>query len=157
MSLPFQLRRANPEDAAELTQLIYLSKKSNGYDDAFMQACAEELRVTEDDIAASLIWVAEADRLLGSVTLVPHTATLIGEISSFFVHPQAKRQGVGRALWQLVLDAARDAGLTHLRLDADPEAVLFYKAMGFAVIGETPSGSIAGRFLPLMERTVPAQ
>ena len=52
------LRRARPGEAAELTALILASKRSNGYDDAFMAACADELSVSEDDILTNQIWVA---------------------------------------------------------------------------------------------------
>lgn len=152
----FQLRRAQPEDAAELTRLILLSKQSNGYDDAFMAACADELRVTREDIETQMIWVAAEQSLLGVVTLSPDDDPDIGKISSFFVHPDCKRQGVGRALWQIALDAARIADMKKLRFDADPAAVPFYEAMGFATIGQRPSGSIPGRFLPLMELKITA-
>lgn len=150
--MTFRLRRARPRDAAELTQLVYLSKQSNGYDDAFMLACAEELRITPQDIEDSLIWVAEADHLLGCVTMVPSGTK--GEISSFFIHPNSKRKGIGKALWQLVLQEAQTAKITHLTLHADPAAVPFYEVMGFVITGQTPSGSIPGRFLPVMERAV---
>ncbi len=36
------------------------------------------------------------------------------------------------------------------RVGRDPSAVPFYKALGFEVVGEVPSGSIAGRSLPHM-------
>lgn len=142
------VRRAKPQEAAELTALIYASKKSNGYDDAFMTACAEELRLTPEMIEAQLVWVAEDDRLLGCVTLETDAAE--GEVTKFFVASDAKRRGVGRALWDQVLAAAKEQELTRLTLDADPEAVPFYEAMGFRTIGKAPSGSIPGRFLPLM-------
>lgn len=148
------VRRARPEEAVELTKLILLSKQSNGYDDAFMAACVDELSVSAEDIRSDMIWVAVGQTLLGCVTLKPDTASKRGEISSFFVHPESKRQGVGKCLWQTVLHAARGADLTHLRLDADPAAVPFYEAIGFTVIGQKPSGSIPGRFLPLMELTL---
>ena len=144
------LRRARPGEAAELTALILASKRSNGYDDSFMAACADELSVSEDDILTKQIWVADHGRLMGCVTLIPTPPT--GEISSFFIHPEAKRQGVGRTLWEKALTEAQAAELTHLHLDADPEAVPFYEAMGFTTTGQTPSGSIPGRFLPKMER-----
>lgn len=143
------IRRARPEEAAELTALIFASKRSNGYDDAFMAACAEELRVTAEDIETKEVWVAADASVLGCVTLLRENARL-GEVTSFFVHPDAKRQGVGRQLWSRVLSRSRDMGLTRLVLDADPEAVAFYEAMGFAVIGSSPSGSIPGRMLPQM-------
>ncbi len=145
------IRRAVPEDAADLTRIAYLSKQSNGYDDAFMAACADELRITPKDITDDMIWVAETNQPLGCVTLVLNTETRSGQVSSFFIHPESKRQGVGKALWRVVLIAAREQKLQRLHLDADPAAVPFYEAMGFTTVGQKPSGSVPGRFLPLME------
>ncbi|MEN0041906.1 MAG: GNAT family N-acetyltransferase [Pseudomonadota bacterium] len=58
---------------------------------------------------------------------------------------------MGKALWWELLAAARADGLTTLRLDADPFAERFYERLGFRTIGRSPSGSIAGRTIPLME------
>ena len=96
-----------------------------------MAMCADELRVTEDDTRDKLIWVAERQGLEGCAALVPDADGHAGEVTTFFIHPDAKRQGVGLRLWETVLDAARTAGLKRLHLDADPAAVPFYEAMGF--------------------------
>ena len=150
------LRLAHPDEAAALTDLVMRSKQSNGYDDAFMAACADELRVTPARIAKGNFWVAEAGgKLRGCVTLDPDAATGQGTISTFFIDPDAKRQGVGRALWVEVQTAARSLGISLLKLDADPAAVSFYQAMGFQTVREVPSGSIPGRVLPQMELTLP--
>ncbi|MEP5728894.1 MAG: GNAT family N-acetyltransferase [Sulfitobacter sp.] len=150
------IRRACPAEAAELSALIFASKQSNGYDDAFMAQCAKELTLTAQDITDGLIWVAQGDHLMGCVTLEVDETTRHGQISSFFVDPAHKRRGVGQQLWNVVLAAAQERGLFRLRLDADPAAVAFYKAMGFVTIGKTPSGSIPGRFLPIMELQISA-
>jgi len=53
-------------------------------------------------------------------------------------------------LWQKLVERAKAKKLVTLHLDADPFSVPFYKALGFEVVGEVPSGSIAGRSLPHM-------
>ena len=149
------LRLARPDEAEALTDLVMRSKQSNGYDDAFMAACADELRVTPARIAKGNFWVAEAKgKLRGCVTLDPNMATGEGTISTFFIDPDAKRQGVGRALWAEVQTAARSQGMSLLKLDADPAAVSFYQAMGFETVREVPSESIPGRVLPQMDLTL---
>lgn len=142
-----KLRRARGEDAPSLTALVYISKQSNGYDDAFMASCTDELRVTSDDIATTHFLLAEeAPGLpLGCACLTPQ-----GEISAFFIHPDHKRRGIGRKLWAGIMAAAKAQNLARLTLDADPAAVPFYHAMGFEMITEVPSGSIPGRVLPKM-------
>lgn len=142
-----KLRRAQAADAEALTALAYASKQSNGYDDAFMAACVDELRVTPDQIAATHFLLAEdtSGPPLGCACLTPK-----GEISSFYIDPHHQRRGIGRLLWGGIMDAAKAQNLTRLTLDADPAAVPFYSAMGFEVVAEVPSGSIPGRLLPQM-------
>lgn len=141
------IRKALPSEADAISQLIFRSKRSNGYDDAFMDACRTELTVSKADLAGDF-WVAEQNGILGCACLKN------GEVITFFVAPESKRQGVGRALWARLLARAQQLGMKNLQLDADPAAVPFYQSMGFEVVGEVPSGSIAGRMLPLMSRKI---
>lgn len=145
------IRRADPEDAEAITAITLASKQSNGYDDAFIAACVDELRVSEQDIADDYYWVAQdGETLRGCVCLAINAKTQTGIIASFFVDPQSKRRGIGKLLWQTILDTAQNTNLKHLTLDSDPAAVPFYKALGFEIIGQTPSGSIPRRTLPQM-------
>ena len=144
-----KIRRALPQDAPALTALIMASKRSNGYDDAFMAACADELRARPADIENQSYWVAELGHLMGCVCL--NTDGKEGVINTFFIHPDHKRQGIGRALWDQVHQIANAQGLTLLKLDADPAAVPFYEAIGFKTVSQAPSGSIPGRMLPHMQ------
>lgn len=149
------IRRARPEDAAAITALTLASKRSNGYDEAFMAACVEELSVSVEDISRDHYWVAENEGVLrGCVCLTVNAKAQTGVIESFFIDPASKRQGIGRLLWQAALEAAQKANLKHLTLDSDPAAVPFYEALGFEIIGQIPSGSIPGRTLPQMRRMV---
>lgn len=145
------IRKARADEAEALTDLSMRSKQSNGYDDAFMAACRAELTVTPSSMAEDEYWVAETDGLCGCVCLIDNRDGVSGEVHAFFVDPAMKRRGIGRLLWDKVVERAKAKGLTMLHLDADPSAVPFYEAMGFVVGGEAPSGSIAGRMLPRVE------
>jgi GNAT superfamily N-acetyltransferase len=153
-----RIRPAIARDCAELTRLSLRSKQSNGYDEAFMQACQDELSVSDSDLQAGEWWVAEAcdERqyagcadIVGCVCLVSGENSC-GEVSAFFVDPEWQRRGIGRQLWKKVLQRTHAHKVKNIVLDADPHAVPFYQALGFTVIGEKPSGSIAGRMLPHM-------
>ncbi|QUJ75900.1 GNAT family N-acetyltransferase [Sulfitobacter albidus] len=156
MSLPdLILRPARAPDAPGLSDLIYRSKHSNGYDDAFMAACAHELRVTPARLIASTYWLAERGGTpLGCAALRPHTDT-VGEVHAFFIDPDHKRQGIGRLLWRRLHRTAMGQGFASLILDADPAAVPFYEDLGFRWRRDVPSGSIPGRTLPQMTRPLP--
>ena len=145
------IRRAVVGDIAQMTDVIWASKASNGYDVAFMAACRQELRVTAGDLANGHHWLAvNSDQILGTICLRALTAT-DGQIDGLFIAPNGQGRGIGRALWMHAAASARKLGLTRIQLDADPRAVPFYTAMGFSQIGEHPSGSIPGRMLPVME------
>ena len=47
-----RIRRALETEGAALSDLSIRSKQSNGYDDAFMDACRDELAVTPERLRA---------------------------------------------------------------------------------------------------------
>ena len=149
----FTTRQARPDDAELLTDLCMRSKQSNGYDDAFMALCVEELRVTETRLRDEIFMVSEAEGggICGCVSLNIEEDGTTGEVKTFFVDPDWKRQGVGRQLWQALSQTILERQLSKVHLDADPSAVPFYQSLGFEVTGQVPSGSIPGRSLPYME------
>lgn len=147
----FRIRPARPDEGAVLTDLCMRSKQSNGYDDAFMAACREELTVRPEQLRADEYWVAEDDGICGCASLSVDDAARVGQVHTFFVEPTMRGHGIGKLLWRKLLERALFHGLDRVRLDADPNAVRFYESIGFEKIGESPSGSIEGRFIPHMK------
>lgn len=150
-----RIRKARADDADRLTELAVRSKASHGYDDRFMEACRDELRIDRDAIARRDLWVAEMydDRIVGFFGLWPvENATI--EVDPMFVDPAHQGRGIGRDLWRLLEQRARKAKALKIWLDADPNAVGFYRRMGCRVTGEAPSSSIADRVLPRMEKAI---
>ncbi len=142
-----------PDDAEALSELAFRSKASNGYDATFMDACRVELTFSAATMAAGETWLAELDgKLAGFIDV--RLVDGVAEVFAMFVEPDLKRGGVGRALWQQLEIAARSLGANAVMLDADPAAVPFYEAMGCFVVGEAPSGSIPGRTLPRLRKTL---
>ncbi len=102
----------------------------------------------EDTVA---VCVSGADTL-GFYRLVVEGAE--GEVADCFVNPSALRQGVGAALMQHLKEVAVAKGVKRLVLHSDPHAEPFYLSLGYVRFGQSPSGSIPGRYLPLMELTL---
>ncbi|MFJ6851679.1 GNAT family N-acetyltransferase [Streptomyces sp. NPDC091271] len=145
-----ELRPGRPGEAAALTELALRSKAHWGYDEAFMAACRDELTVRPGDTAGGRAVVAEEDgRLLGFTTLAGEPPE--GALAMMFVEPDTIGRGVGRLLFEHTMTQARRLGFVRLTIDADLNAEPFYTAMGAVRIGATPSGSIPGRELPLLE------
>jgi GNAT superfamily N-acetyltransferase len=144
------LRPADPSEADVLTDLCLRSKAVWGYDATFMAKCRAELTLTAADIAAHAIMVAERDgTVVGMAQVALHGAS--AEIDKLFVDPTVLRSGAGRALYDWCIETARKAGAKLITMDADPDAAPFYRRMGALDDGVTPSGSIAGRFLPRLK------
>ncbi len=150
-----RLRPAEIDDVDTLTDVSIRAKQSNGYDDAFMAACRDELTVTVAHLCQGEYWVAfEDDLIIGCASLCPDKDQRSGEVHSFFIDPDHQGRGVGRMIWAKLLERAHAYGMTEVRLDADPNAAPFYEAMGFEVVGDAPSGLIPGRRIPHMVLTL---
>ena len=83
-----------------------------------------------------LLWEGDEPVACGGLrTLAPG----LGEVKRMYVVPAARRRGHARRLLGALEDAAREAGLTRLRLDTNaqqPEALLLYEACGYAEIAD---------------------
>lgn len=142
------VRPARAQEAGELTELALRAKAHWGYDQAFLDRCRPLLTVTDADLFRKRLLVAEDGALLGFAGLAGPPP--VGELTDLWVEPAAIGRGVGRTLFGHAVRAAREAGMTALTIEAEPNAVGFYRAMGAEPAGETPSGLVAGRMLPVL-------
>ncbi len=138
-----RLRDARPDDCLALSALAFASKAHWGYDEAFMDACRAELTVRPGDLARVRVRVAEERGLCG------FHGVERDDLLWFFVAPDEMGRGIGRTLFADACAVARDNGVMTLRIEADPHAAAFYERMGAVRAGDVPSGSVAGRRLPL--------
>ncbi|WP_375691416.1 GNAT family N-acetyltransferase [Pseudooceanicola sp. LIPI14-2-Ac024] len=145
MALVF--RRARAEDLGALSALCLRSKAHWGYDAAVMRACEAELTLRPVELLHCDVGLAARDGVLVAVAQVDPRA---GELDKLFVAPGAMGQGLGRAMMAWAAAAARLRGLHALRIAADPGAEHFYIGLGAERVGRVASGSIPGRFLPLL-------
>ena len=56
---------------------------------------------------------------------------LFAGIEDLYVRPEARRQGVGRALTEAVGERCRARGASYVEVQTDDEAAAFYEAAGF--------------------------
>lgn len=135
-----------------LTRLCHESKAHWGYDAAFMAASRAALTVSEAEIAAGGVLVAEqAGAIVGVVTVEAMDAPGTCEIGKLFVAPGVLRQGLGRALMAAAVDLARARGFARMEILADPNAAAFYESLGARFVRDAPSDAIPGRTLPLYD------
>ncbi len=145
------VRAIGPDYASKVTEIALKGKAHWGYDDAFMEKCREELTYREKTFETKAVFGAFREgRLVGFFALKEKNPRT-GNLDDLFILPEHIGAGIGRALMDRCLEESRKRGWTRLIVDSDPFAEGFYRKMGFRRIGEAPSGSIPGRFLPLME------
>lgn len=149
-----RLRPPAPGEGPALSELCLRSKAVHGYDAVFIEACRDELSV---EAANPDVIVAEQDgRAVGVAEI--SLADGVAELKKLFVEPDRHGRGLGRGLLDWAKERAIAQGARCIRLDADPGAVPFYEKMGAVKIGESPSDSVPGRFLPRFElRLKPAE
>ena len=148
------LRNAAPSDASSIAAIsievwigTYLKRGVNGL---FADYAVAEFTTakTERLIAdpAHFILVSEnAEGLDGFIRLTSGSAAPVAgcsdtEIATFYVQPRHHGQGIGRRLLNGALDHCRAQGVGSLWLTTNAEnapAIAFYRAQGFAHVGET--------------------
>ncbi|NNE24746.1 MAG: GNAT family N-acetyltransferase [Rhizobiales bacterium] len=144
-----QIRTAHRAELDLLNELILRSKAVWGYDEAFLAACKDELRLRRRDLKETSVAIAESDsRPLGVVQV--KTFEQEAELLKLFIAPEAMGTGTGRALFKWACGVALEDGAESLVIDSDPDAAPFYRHMGACDIGLAPSGSIPGRMLPML-------
>jgi GNAT superfamily N-acetyltransferase len=141
------LRAPRVDELDTLTHLCLRSKAVWGYDRAFMEACRDELTLTQEDLRETELQVAERDGAIVGVAQVSADAET-AHLEKLFVEPDQLRGGAGRMLFDWAKAAAATLGAKHLVVEADPDAAPFYRRMGAHDDGVAPSGSIPGRVLP---------
>ncbi|WP_206922791.1 GNAT family N-acetyltransferase [Alicyclobacillus suci] len=143
------IRRATADDAGTLTSIAFASKAVWGYDELFMEQCRKELTITTRYIQSCEVYAAMLrEQIVGFYGMT--VAAPDGVLDYLFVSPNLLKKGIGRRLWDHLLQIARARQVKTISIAADPNAEYFYRALGAKRVGEIPSGSIPGRFIPLL-------
>lgn len=155
--LSVRIRRARPEEANPLSELILRAKAHWGYDPSWLAVWRSDLALAYDVIARDPVFCAEESDS-GRIVGVSHLYRLKdGELylDHLFVEPAAMGRGVGAQLWRHAVEYAATQGLRSVVFDADPNARPFYERMGAVVVGWELSPVVPGRRTPLMRYDLP--
>lgn len=170
-----RVRKAYPDECADLGALALRSKAHWGYPDPFLERVNEELQVDFATVAAGQAFVIElADELIGFCALAipgspaereaagnraaPATPAVIdtAELTHCFVAPEYLRQNFGRLLWNYALRELRQfyPQIRRLRIISDPHAAGFYRRCGARNDGFQPADHDPKRLLPRLIYTI---
>ncbi len=143
------IRKARPEEAEALTQLALRSKRSWGYDDAFMAAIMDDMIVRPLYLKDEHGIVAQAGTDVAGYAIL-RLDDDEAYLRDLFVEPAFMRIGVGAALFHHMISFARAQEAKRSWLHSDPHSIGFYKRYGLRVIGEEPSTVVPKRKIPVM-------
>jgi GNAT superfamily N-acetyltransferase len=149
-----KIRRAFVEESDTLTQIAIAAKRYWNYPEHWMEIWTPQLTFTPKYFEENESWVAvDGNRQIGFYTLLDRSG--IAWIGNLWVLPEYIGKGIGKQLFIHALELAYQRGYKTLQLEADPNALGFYKKMGMHQIGERRS-EVDGepRILPIMEMTL---
>jgi len=144
-----KVRPATEDDCPALTNVALASKAFWGYSSDFMKACESALTITPHMIEEWESGVIEEDGTIAGfyfVSFEPDEA----ELQLLYISPLTMGQGYGRLLLGVAAQRAVQLGYARMRIEADPNALNFYKRMGARQIGWCRSEIEDTRELPLL-------
>lgn len=147
------IREAKSNEAEVLTGIAIRSKAYWAYSQSFIEACRDELTVTDGSLNSADLhyYVAEGESELLGYYAIEKLNDREFELEALFVEPDFIGKGVGRALIDHAKNLVRKLGGTELIIQGDPNAEKFYRAAGGKSNGTRESASIPGRSLPLFK------
>lgn len=139
------IRQGRIEERLALIALLRRASLMNAADRDWLLAHPEVIDLPLAHLQAGRVLVAEQPtRRLGLAVVLPRQEG-DAELDGLFVEPDLWRTGVGRALLTAAEAKARAGGAAIMRVVANPEALGFYVACGYEVVGEVPT-----RFRPAL-------
>ena len=138
-----EIREAREDDTEELFELYALVVEEGGAFPTAPPATREDFERAWLRRKTAIVVARSRGSLAGSYHLLPNYPGRASHIANagYMVHPQYRRQGIGRALVEHSLGEARrhgfDALMFNLVFESNPARRL-YEDLGFDVVGRVP-------------------
>lgn len=148
-----KIQRATPKDHIILTEITKKSKAYWNYSEEQLQEWDEELTITAKQIEEEefyLLIEEETNKIIAYYSFYEKDKYTI-VLENLFVLPDYIGKGYGKLLMADLTKRLKNTKIDTITLNADPNAEIFYKRMGFGTIGYLET-DIFGRFLSIMIR-----
>lgn len=138
----YKIRKATTEDIDIVLEMRYTTlrdvcglKEDYSFDEPF-KLITEAYFANEDQTA---VLAFDEERPIGCATicyqfLMPtfdHPTGKRAHVMNVYVDKNYRRQGIARKMMELLIDEAKDRGVTEISLDATEKGRLLYETMGF--------------------------
>lgn len=156
-----QLGAATPQELEELSEILYLTVHGGASVSFILPFTMDDARafweMKLNEGTRRVLVARSKGRIAGTVQLdlgMPPNQKHRGEVAKLLVHPEARRQGIARALMTALEELARREARTLLTLDtrtgdcAEP----LYRSLGYRVAGIIP-GYARGPITTALEAT----
>ncbi len=146
-----KIQKATPKDHIILTEITKKSKAYWDYSDEQLQKWEEELTITTKQIEEEQFYLLieeETNKIIAYYSFYEEDKYTI-MLENLFVLPDYIGKGYGRFLMNDLSERLKNTKIDTIKLNADPNAEIFYKRMGFGTIGYLET-DIFGRFLSIM-------
>lgn len=141
-------RAAHIHELVPLNKLIKASKGYWGDSEAFCQQFIDEYGLTEGYLKKGCVDVLVLkDELIGVVGMSQHEQSPM--LDYFFLRPDKIGSGLGRFMWDYVLQISSQKHWASFQLYSNPEAQAIYHHFGARKISELES--FPGRYVPIMQ------
>jgi len=131
-----EIRPAQRDEGDALTALCRRSKAHWGYPPAWLEAWADDLRVTPAEATSGDFFVADTAQQARVGFFGLKRPARRWHLEHLWVEPALLGRGLGRALLQAALKEARRRGARRLYVTSDPHAEAFYLKHGAQRVGE---------------------
>ena len=129
----------------ETTREEFVSHISTDKADAFAKTFVAKADMQE--IWNNCIGCWDTNELMGAIITTRSKRTpYVFNLQLLHTFAKHRRKGVARVLTQDSLDRAQGLGTSYYRVSAEPDAVPFYKSMGFQFLGMQKSGCSLSMF-----------
>ncbi|MEX1030722.1 MAG: GNAT family N-acetyltransferase [Paenibacillaceae bacterium] len=144
------IREALSSEASLLSQLAFESKSYWQYDQEYLVAAREQIKITYSDIEQDYVYLYEDEQ---GISGFYHFMNIQcdPELVWFFVHPKSIGTGIGKILWNHLLELIRNLEINEFMIKSDPNAESFYIKHGATRIGWKPSSVKGDMKLPLLK------
>jgi ribosomal protein S18 acetylase RimI-like enzyme len=139
------VRRATVADAGEVARLLHEFNTEYGDPTPGVEALTERVRHLLEQGEMTVLLGGERPDGIALFRLRPSiwTEGLDAHLEELYVAPERRGEGIGRALLEATMDAAREAGAVRIDLGTsvdDTAAIGLYESCGFTNLEREPDG-----------------